>query len=204
MHPPNVDALKWCRESLWSKIRERLPEAKLHTYGAYTTKYAKEFHCPELGIYVNGPVDDLSLLFKKYLINFAPLRYGAGIKGKITDGWYYNIPCITTRIGAEGLYSEDFPFGGIIANSEEEIVDAVEKLYYNNALWSECVSNGNQLLVNKFSMKAGEDFIESLLNRVSRKDELRKNNVVGSILQYNTNRSTEYFSRFIGKFVYFY
>ena len=102
---------------------------------------------------VHGPIDDLSPLFQKFRINFAPLRFGAGIKGKITDGWYYGVPCITTRIGAEGLLNsnEYESFGGIIANSEDEIVNAAISLYNNDQYWLELAEKGDNIIKKYFS-----------------------------------------------------
>lgn len=202
LHPPNVDALNWVSKSLWNKIKEKIPDAQLHVYGAYPTKNAKEYEKKSIDLYVHGPIDDLSPLFQKFRINFAPLRFGAGIKGKITDGWYYGVPCITTRIGAEGLLNsnEYESFGGIIANSEDDIVNAAVSLYNNDQYWLELAEKGDNIIKKYFAFEtSGEIFKNELLQKIGQKDMLRKNNIFGSILSYNQHRATEYFSRFIGK-----
>ena len=201
LHPPNVDALRWCRNSLWKSIRSVLPSAQLHVYGAYPTKQAKDMHQPSEGLFVHGPVASLPDLFRKYRVNFAPLRFGAGIKGKVTDGWYYGLPCLTTHIGAEGLCSrDDLRFGGIVANNDSEMQEGAQLLYNNPDLWKSHQLTGRELIQHYFSSSSAERFQYDLEEKIEQKEALRNNNYIGSMLRYSSMRYTEFMSRYIGRF----
>jgi O-antigen biosynthesis protein len=85
-HAPNYDATLWLKEKIWPLIRAKLPTAEVDIYGAYPPKEMMDLTSSEEGFHVRGPVKDHMSMFKKYRINLAPLRFGAGIKGKISDG----------------------------------------------------------------------------------------------------------------------
>ena len=207
LHPPNFDALKWSSESLWPQIRQVLPDAELHIYGAYTTKEATLLSKKEIGLVVRGPVDNLDGLFDKYRVNFAPLRFGAGIKGKITDGWYRGVPCLTTPIGSEGLhYQKTSPdsWGGIVVDNIKAFQDAAVTLYTDQSKWESYQKNGYELIDKHFELeKNGSELKENLLAALANKDTIRGENVTGSILQHHFSKSYEYFSKFIGLFEWF-
>ena len=102
-HPPNVDAVRWLAAEVWPKIRESLPDATMRVYGAYPTEAVKQLHRPKEGPGarvrgVRGGGDGRVLR-----VLLAPLRFGAGIKGKIVDAWMHGLPVVTTPIGAEGM-----------------------------------------------------------------------------------------------------
>lgn len=100
-HPPNLDSVNYILQHVWPLIRQEIPHAELHLYGA---------NCPESisagqieGVKAKGQMSSLRRL-RKYRAMLAPLRFGAGIKGKILDSWFYGTPVITTPIGAEGMF----------------------------------------------------------------------------------------------------
>jgi O-antigen biosynthesis protein len=200
LHPPNADGLKWCQRSLWPAIRRAIPSAELHVYGAYPTKAAKEKHSPATGLFVHGPVVSLAPLFSKFRVNLAPLRFGAGIKGKITDGWYHGVPALTTSIGAEGMCPPNTLFGGIVGNDEEEIAKAACQLYTEEKEWNSQRENGFHLIQTEYSITTnGPVFCKLVAERIGSMQRLRQINITGALLQHNTMRATEYMSRWIGK-----
>ena len=105
-HAPNADAVQWLMR-LWPHIRSRLPEASLHIYGAYPGQQHMALHAPRKGIHVHGHVADVSAPLHKHRVMLAPLRYGAGVKGKVLDAWAHGMPVVTTPIGAEGVLPLD-------------------------------------------------------------------------------------------------
>ena len=105
-HAPNSDAVQWLLR-LWPHVRSRLPDATLHIYGAYPGQQHMEMHAPRKGIYMHGHVSDIGAPLRKHRVMFAPLRYGAGVKGKVLDAWAHGMPVVTTPIGAEGVLPLD-------------------------------------------------------------------------------------------------
>ncbi|CAD8045495.1 unnamed protein product [Paramecium sonneborni] len=100
-HRPNYDAVKRLRDRIWPIINKALPQAQLHIYGSnfpqdFVTKESDGFMC-------KGLMKEIDIL-GKYRVMLAPLRFGAGVKGKITDAWREMLPVVTTPIGAEGLF----------------------------------------------------------------------------------------------------
>ena len=102
-HPPNVDAVRWLAAEVWPKIRESLPDATMRVYGAYPTEAVKQLHRPKEGFLVLGFAESVAAAMDESRVLLAPLRFGAGIKGKIVDAWMHGLPVVTTPIGAEGM-----------------------------------------------------------------------------------------------------
>jgi O-antigen biosynthesis protein len=199
-HAPNLDALRWCSSRLWKSIRHVLPEAELHVYGAYPTKEAKLLAKPEIGLFVHGPVDNVKSCLEKFRVNFAPLRYGAGVKGKITDGWFSGTPCLTSPIGAEGMADSDSSWGGLIASSESEFQQTAVKLYTDQNLWKSSQTTGFDILSRQFSQSFNAPVLgQEIVDKFKIMHLLRQNNHFGAILNYHLFKSSEYMSRFIGK-----
>lgn len=94
---------------IWDLITSKLgmEDAELHIYGSYASKCttAAEIHDPKRRVFVHGPAPNLSPLSRARVL-LAPLRYGAGLKGKIADSWMRGTPVVTTPIGAEGMEEE--------------------------------------------------------------------------------------------------
>ncbi|CAD8183465.1 unnamed protein product [Paramecium pentaurelia] len=102
-HRPNYDAVKRLKDKIWPIIVKALPQAQLHIYGS---NFPAEFKTDEYnGFICKGLMKEIDIL-GKYRVMLAPLRFGAGVKGKITDAWREMLPVITTPIGAEGLFLE--------------------------------------------------------------------------------------------------
>ena len=105
-HKPNFEAVKLLKEKIWPLIRKKLPKAELHIYGA---NFPKDFEDIEKipGIKKKNLMPNLKRL-QKYKALLAPIFFGGGIKGKITDSWFNSLPVVTTLAGSEGLYYESY------------------------------------------------------------------------------------------------
>jgi len=131
-HSPNIDAMLWFVEKVWSKIEKKIPDAKFYIIGSHPTEeilaLAKE------NIIVTGFVDDATLddYYKQCKVSVAPLRYGAGIKGKVVDALYNGMPLVTTSIGAEGL--DDARSVMMIADTPKKFAKTVLSIYLDDDL----------------------------------------------------------------------
>ncbi len=197
LHQPNWDSVLWCKQKLWPKIRAMLPDAQLHIYGAYTPEKARQLHNNREGFYIMGRAENLSRLILKYRVNLVPLRFGAGIKGKIADGFRYGLPCITTPVGAEGM-AKNLPWGGYICETQESFIQCAIRLYTDPDIWQQKQHNGYEIIKlvhNKHIHQ--QHFIQKLSILKEKIHEQRNNNFIGSMLKYHLNRSHEFMSRWI-------
>ena len=103
-HEPNADGVRWLRQAIWPLIRATLPARQ--SQRVRRLPHARDHgvpRIPRLGFEVRGPAENQFETLAAHLINRAPLRFGAGLKGKIADGWWSGTPCASTSIGAEGM-----------------------------------------------------------------------------------------------------
>jgi hypothetical protein len=196
-HPPNTDALKWVKAEIWPRIRARLPDARLDVWGAYPAPEHLALTAPHDGLHVRGfnaaHFDDL----RTCRVNLAPLRSGAGIKGKIADGWWRGVPVVTTPIGAEGMHGE-LPFGGLVAGTAEELADAAVRLHEDHVAWNAAADAAARLIDTLYTEAAT---MTPLLTRIAmlraNLGAARQANFTGAMLWQQGLRATEYFSRWI-------
>ncbi|KAK9811810.1 hypothetical protein WJX72_010518 [[Myrmecia] bisecta] len=199
-HPPNMDSVRWLHDQVWPLMRKRLddPAVELHVYGAAITGAAQQLNRPKQGFLVKGRAASLDVL-RDYRVCLAPLRFGAGLKGKIADSWAHGLPVVTTSVGSEGMQVEGKPWGGVAeANDAERFAEQAAELYLDAEAWRQAQAAGLDLLgelydqdSNLAALKAG--FKQAL----SRMERHRQVDLIGAILWTQQMRSTEYFSRWI-------
>lgn len=104
-HPPNADAVLWFAQEIFPLIREKLPEINFYVVGSKVTDEIKALEQPGNGIIIKGFVseEELAELYASCRIVVVPLRYGAGVKGKVVEAIYNGAPIVTTGTGAEGI-----------------------------------------------------------------------------------------------------
>jgi len=199
-HSPNVDSARLLKR-IWPRIRSRLdPDAdvRLHVYGAYPTNEILSMQDKKLGFYVHGHVLGINEALLNRRVMLAPLRFGAGIKGKIVDSWGCGLPAVTTPIGAEGMTQDGLDWGGLMASNEDEFVEAAVNLYTKKALWEYRQSKGLELLNKLFNKEQNLPLIdEALSDAMMNLEQRRKSDITGQLLWHQSNRSTEYFSKWI-------
>ncbi|MGO8767049.1 MAG: glycosyltransferase [Limisphaerales bacterium] len=138
-HMPNVDAMAVFCQLVFPLIREKCPDIKLKIAGDNVPPGLKNF--ANESIQFLGHVPDLGDLLRSTRVSIAPLRYGAGMKGKIGEALSWGIPVVTTTIGAEGMNlvnGED----ALIANSPAAFAEAVLRVYQDEALWRKLSRKG--------------------------------------------------------------
>lgn len=198
-HPPNLDAAKWLRYKIWPIIKESLLEARVDLCGAYPNHQAEKFRDPKLNFNIHGFIESLRVLEKSKVL-VAPLRYGAGLIGKIADSWSYGTPVVTTPIRIEGMVIDNnsSSWGGLVASDAESFASYSIKLCTNKKLWGKCQKNGVILLSNLFPHDANMKHIWfHLVQGFNNLQALLEKNVTGELLWHQNARSTEYFSRWI-------
>ncbi len=197
MHSPNLDAVRWCKHSIWPRIREELPQAEFHCYGAYGDRYQKELHDPGSGFIYKGRAEDALATLSQYRVNCVPLRYGAGLKGKVFDGFQTGTPTVTTSVGAEGIADKE-EWGCSITDEPCKLAKVAVELYDDPSLWAKVRTCGQQIVQNRFSAEEWlprlPQLIETALIKMQKN---RKRHFTGRMLRHHQHRSTEYMSRWI-------
>ena len=197
LHDPNVDAILQLKKIIWPIIREQLPKAELHVYVAYATQQINDLHNKKEGFLIKGYTNNPEEVVRNSRVVLAPLRFGAGIKGKLIEAMIYGAPSMTTSIGAESMHA-DLPWNGFIEDNPELFAKEAIELYSNKSLWELSQKNGI-LLINQLYDK--EVLGQKLINRINElQNDLethRTQNFMGSLLQHHSLQSTKYMSKWI-------
>ena len=197
LHEPNWDAVLFLKQFIWPLIRKQLPKAEIHIYGAYPSKKVFDLNNLKEGFLIKGRADSVERVMKKTKVCLSPLRFGAGIKGKLIDAMQFGVPSVTTDIGAESMHGE-FPWNGIIANQPHKFAEAAVELYTNEIKWQQAGENGAQILNNFFLKSNHSDLlIDKLLFLKNQLKSHRLSNFIGEMLMHHTVMGTKYMSLWI-------
>ena len=197
LHAPNLDSILFLKKEIWPEIKKELPKAELHIYGAYAPQQILELHSKKEGFLIKGWIANVSEVMKNARVCLAPLRFGAGLKGKFIDAMKNGTPAVTTSIGSEGI-SGDFSFSGAIADDAEDIVNASIALYNNKENWLAAQQNAMIILNQRFDFNLySEKFIDQLIQLQNTLEEHRNRNFIGQILQHQSVQATKYMGKWI-------
>lgn len=172
---------------------------------------------PSENFFVKGFTPDAYATLSKYRVALCPLRFGAGIKGKICDSFLSGTPVVTNQMGAEGMVYEtkktidgknsqadlenvpsDKIFGGKISQSETEFIEDCVLLYNNQNEWKKAQEKGFLQINAQFSEKEQASKVWSrILDTFQNLQEAREQNYMGEILVHGKNQWTSSFSSFL-------
>lgn len=196
-HEPNWNAVLWLKAEIWPLIRAALPQAELHIYGAYPPPKATQLHNPKQGFIVKGWADDAPAVMRSARVCLAPLRFGAGLKGKLAEAMTCGTPSVSTPIGAEGMGNENH-WPGVIANTPDAIAKGAIALYQQQTLWQSCQAQGYALLKDHFDRrKLGPELITRIQQVKGNLAQHRLANFTGTMLQHHQHKSTQYMAQWI-------
>lgn len=195
-HAPNVDAVLQLK-TIWKYIRKKLPNAEVHIYGAYVTQQIQQLHKPEDGFIVKGFTDDVLEVVKNARVVLAPIRFGAGIKGKLTEAMECGTPSVTTSIGAEGMHA-NLPWNGFIEDDYEKFANKAIELYTYDILWKKSQQKGVEIINSLYDKDVLEiSFMKSVKKIQENLSVHRTQNFLGSLLQHQTLQATKFMSKWI-------
>lgn len=161
-HQPNTDAVLWFVEHVWPLVRAGEPDASFRIVGANAGP--EVLALDEIpGIELLGFVPDLTEVFARHRVFVAPLRFGAGMKGKVAQSMSYGLPVVGTPIAAEGM---DLVPGRhlLVAEEPSAFADAVLQLLQDGALWSALSGAGQAHIQNNFSTEVVRGQLSALLD----------------------------------------
>ncbi len=197
LHPPNLDVVRYLKKDIWPKIKKELPVEKLHIYGAYDTPNIKEMHNEKEGFLVHGFVKNAFEVLNSAKVLLAPLRFGAGLKGKLIQAMQTGTPCAMSSVAAEGMFGSMKP-NGIVEDSIEAFVSHTVSLYSKTTEWEAFQQQGFSILKTRFEK---DEHQTRFLNRVKALQENlhthRSQNFIGQMLNHHQLQSTKYMARWI-------
>ena len=196
-HKPNVDAVLTLKKYIWNEVREVLPKAEIHIYGAYVNQQIQELHNKKEGFIVKGFAEDADEVVENAKVVLAPLNYGAGIKGKLTEAMLCGTPSVTTTIGVEGM-AGNFPWNGFVADDFSNFALKAVELYTNKPVWEQAQLNGIDIINSIYSKEKNAPLFFSKIEDIQTNlEKHRVSNFLGSLLQHQTLQATKYMSKWI-------
>jgi GT2 family glycosyltransferase len=159
-HPPNTDAILFFAREIMPILKEKIPSIRLAVVGENHAVRLKELKSSE-GITFAGFAKDLLPHFEKARVFVAPMRYGAGVKGKIIEAMSYGLPVVTTSIGAEGLGCRNSEHL-LVVDGKKEIAEAIITLYSDRPMWERLSIRSREFAADHFSQDAFRTKIASV------------------------------------------
>ena len=163
-HRPNADAVYYFTKEIFPLVLKKLPEVRLRIVGSNAKP--ELFELSSTNIVVEGFVPNVAPLFETCRVFIAPLRYGAGMKGKIGQAFSFGLPTVTTSVGAEGMnlaHEREV----LIADAPQFFADEICRVYQDEKLWQTLSDAGFDFIKNNFSPEIVEGKMNSTLHKVS-------------------------------------
>src|SRR5690606_33164572 len=194
---PNWHTVRILKAEIWPKIRNCLPTAELHIYGAYASEKVYQLHQPKENFLIKGRAEDARKTLEAYKVLVAPILFGAGVKGKFIDAMQAGTPSVTTVIGAESMSVEGI-WGGYMEDDLDCFSQKAVGLYRDRRIWYEAQEKGIYIL-HKTSSK--EQFEEPFLTHINALNSglslHRQRNFMGQILRNQQHSANKYMSLWI-------
>ena len=160
IHSPNVDAIRWFLQGVFPELRRRLDGVRLNVIGKHLPKELRKLARDD--VLFLGHVRDIEPYLQRCRLSVAPLRYGAGVKGKINMSMSYGLPVVSTRIGCEGMFLQD-GVDVLVADDAQAMADAVCRLYQDESLWTRLSQAGIDNIDRHFSFAVAEETVRDIL-----------------------------------------
>ena len=161
-HEPNVDAVLWFASAIWPRVRAALPDLVFHIVGSKITPEVEAL--AGNGIEVHGFVEQIEPFLDGCRVSVAPLRYGAGVKGKVNQSMAFGQPVVATPIAVEGMAIVAGQ-EALVAEEADAFADAVIRLYQDPELWLRLSDAGLANIQAHFSFESAKSALERILKR---------------------------------------
>jgi len=162
-HPPNTDAVLWFARSVFPLVREQLPDIQFHCIGSDITAEILALDAID-GIRVHGHVPDIDPFMDGCRVAVAPLRYGAGVKGKINLSMAHGQPVVATTCAVEGMHLDDGR-DVLVADDAPTFADRIVQLHEDARLWNQLSRAGLENVSRHFSTDSARETVRALFLR---------------------------------------
>lgn len=159
-HPPNTDAITWYASEVLPHLQHLLPGVKTRVIGSNMPEAVRALASPQLEIL--GFVEDIEPYLQLARVSIAPLRYGAGVKGKVNEAMNYGIPVVATACAVEGMHLQ-VDLEVMVAEDAREFAEAIAEVYRNQELWQTLSRAGVENVQRYFSPAASMPALQRIL-----------------------------------------
>ncbi len=163
-HPPNLDAVTWYCENVLPIIRQKAPGLVTTLIGSNAPPSLQKFAAPDFVI--AGFVSDVAPYYQSARLSISPLRYGAGVKGKINISMQYGVPVVATTVSVEGMFLRD-GIEALVADTPEAFADAVIRGHSDEALWNALSKASLVNIDTYFSSRRAREALAGVLDLAS-------------------------------------
>lgn len=165
-HPPNIDAVEYYAREIWPQVRATHPDIKTYIIGSKMPDSLRKLG-EEAGLDMLGFVEDLEPYYEQCILAIAPLRYGAGVKGKVNQALSFGLPVVGTSMAFEGMAVEH-RHEVMIAKDAAAFVTSINEVIADDALWETLSQRGQASLEREFSVDVARTQLAALLAEVAR------------------------------------
>ncbi len=166
-HQPNIDAVLYFVTNIWPLLKSQLNKCRFFVVGSRPTKEILALQSKD--IIVTGYVQDLAVILEEMKLSVAPLRYGAGIKGKVAASLGYGVPCVASRIAVEGMQGLTAGKHVLVADNAHSFAEACIKVYQDEDLWEELSCNGLNFVHESYGFSAVLQNVKDVLDSIGGK-----------------------------------
>jgi glycosyltransferase involved in cell wall biosynthesis len=160
-HPPNIDAACWFVNDIWPLIHQQLPSLRFHLIGSKAPEEIRSLGGD--GVVFHGFVESLQPFLSNCRFAVAPLRYGAGVKGKVNMSMAHGQPVVATPAAVEGMFAEH-ERELLVAESAESFANEVVRLYQDEEMWNRLSDASVQNVEEHFSLAAARESLKTLFD----------------------------------------
>ena len=165
-HPPNEDAVIYFLDDIFPLVLKKLPDLKFYVVGSNASKKLHDKCKNSKNCELVGYVDDVTAFLNDIRLMVAPLRFGAGIKGKIIHSLCCGLPVVTTSLGSEGM-GEKNPL--IICDSPQDIANKIIELYNNQELWNEISQKSHSFVKQNYTPEIARKIFKQIISSLMTK-----------------------------------
>jgi glycosyltransferase involved in cell wall biosynthesis len=160
-HAPNADAVEFFLDEIWPRVRAELPDVRFHAIGPDLPDHLREREGD--GFVATGHAPELRSWFERIRLTVAPIRFGAGVKGKVLQSLAHGVPCVASAIAAEGIPEAA---GLVVSEEPEAFADAVVRLHRQRSDWQKHADAGPRWIEANTSSEQGHARLVGLLREL--------------------------------------
>lgn len=164
MHKPNVDAVLYFGREIWPLLRRQLTDLEFFVIGSNPPPEVQSLDGN--GIHIVGHAERLEPYFDRCRLSVVPLRYGAGIKGKIGTSLSFGVPCVATSLAVEGMGLED-GVNVLLADEPATFAEVIVRLYRDETLWNRLSLGGLEFVSRHYSLETGQQRLRDILEHLN-------------------------------------
>lgn len=157
-HPPNLDAVLWFAREIFPLVLKEEPEMVWHIVGGNPPESVRALAGEHIRVHGYLSEEELNALYQRVRLAIAPLRYGAGVKGKVVEGIYQQCPLLTTAAGVEGLPDDGYEFA--VAETDRTMAGELISLYRDTGRLARMIAESSGYINRNFTKEHALEIVQ--------------------------------------------